>query len=367
MQKGVIFIHVVFIYSSELVIYNAVKKINLLSKEGKMYTSIYADETPLFIEQLVNTTEIRRLCDVGMHCGVEYANFPIYQQQKMPYSRLTHSVGVSKIVWNFTHDIRQAISGLLHDIATPVFAHTIDFLYGDHLMQESTEDKTLFFIENSKEITKILKEYNICVKEIADYHIYPIADNDTPMLSADRLEYTIGNGFCVYHMNMNHLNSIYADLIVAQNENGIDELCFQSIHKAKQFTEISLRNSYLFVSDEDRFAMQYLADIIGFAMKIGVLTQDDLYLTETQVIRKLYNDKELSDMWERYTGISSIATSTKKLENKYCVNVSAKKRFIDPLVLIKSNARRLSDIDDGIKELIQTFLSLDFSKWIYTV
>jgi len=104
------------------------KRLICYRKKAKMYTSIYADETPLFIEQLVNTTEIRRLCDVGMHCGVEYANFPIYQQQKIPYSRLTHSVGVSKIVWNFTHDIRQAISGLLHDIATPVFAHTIDFL-----------------------------------------------------------------------------------------------------------------------------------------------------------------------------------------------------------------------------------------------
>ena len=29
---------------------------------------------------------------------------------------------------------------------------------------------------------------------MADYHIYPIADNDTPMLSADRLEYTLSNG-----------------------------------------------------------------------------------------------------------------------------------------------------------------------------
>lgn len=332
-----------------------------------MYTSIYADETLLFIEQLINTPEMRRLHDIGMHCGVEYAKFPIYQQQKMPYSRLAHSIGVSKIVWNFTHDIKQAVSGLLHDIATPVFAHTIDFLHGDHLMQESTEEKTLCIIEKSKEITRLLKVYHISVEEVADYHIYPIADNDTPMLSADRLEYTIGNGFCIYHMDMNFLNSIYADLIIAQNENGIDELCFQSMHKAKQFTEISLRNSCFFVSDEDRFSMQYLADIIRFAIEAGILTPDDFYLTETQVIRKLKNDKKFSEMWERYTAVSSVAASIEQPKNQYCVNVSAKKRFIDPLVLIGNNTRRLSTIDAVFRGKLQLFLDLDFSKWIYTI
>ena len=40
----------------------------------------------------------------------------------------------------------------------------------------------------------LLKRDNIKIDEVADYHIYPIADNDTPMLSADRLEYTLSNG-----------------------------------------------------------------------------------------------------------------------------------------------------------------------------
>jgi HD superfamily phosphohydrolase len=333
----------------------------------KMYTSIYSDDALPFIEPLVNTAEMKRLSDVGMHCGVEYAGFQVYQQQNIPYSRLMHCVGVSKIVWNFTHDIRQAISGLLHDIATPVFAHTIDFLHGDHMRQESTEDNTLPLINNSREITRLLKNFHISVEEVADYHMYPIADNDTPMLSADRLEYTIGNGFCLYGMNLSFLNSIYTDLIVVQNEKTIDELCFQSIHMAKQFAEISLRNSYLFVSDEDRFAMQCLADLLQYAIKTDVLTSDDLYLTETQVIRKLNDDRALSRMWERYTKISSVAATMEKRENRYYINVSAKKRFIDPLVLVEGHVRRLSDIDDGVKEWMEAFLDLDFNKWIYAI
>ncbi len=278
-----------------------------------------------------------------------------------------HSVGVAKIVWNFSRDTKQTIAGLLHDIATPVFAHTIDFLNGDHLAQETTEDKTLQFIENSKEIRALLKEYHVCVEEISDYHMYPIADNDTPMLSADRLEYTLGNGFCVYHMEQNYLKSIYSDLIVTQNENGEDELCFQTIRAATDFTQISLRNSRLFVSDEDRYSMQHLADIIKCAIDNGVLTLDDLYLTEYEVISRLIADEKLSILWKRYSEISAVTSSSEKLGNQYCVNVSAKKRYINPLVLVGNSAMRLTDLDDDMRNQIQSFLDVDFNKWLYAV
>jgi HD superfamily phosphohydrolase len=332
-----------------------------------MYTSIYTDDIPVLLEQLAHTSEMRRLSDIGMHCGCEYAKFPFYQMERTPYTRLIHSVGVSKIVWNFTHDIRQAIAGLLHDIATPVFAHTIDFLQGDHLTQESTEDKTLSFIESSREITDLLKLHHIRIEDVSDYHIYPIADNDTPMLSADRLEYTIGNGFCLYNMELKTLNGIYQDLTVTQNEHGIEELCFQSVDAAKKFTEISLRNSRFFVSDEDRFSMQYLADIIRVAVDDGILVPSDLYLTEKEVIKKLKHDSKLSMMWKSYTDISAVATSTERLDNQYCVNVAAKKRYIDSLVLIGNTTKRLTEIDSDIRDQIHVFLNSDFNKWIYTI
>lgn len=56
---------------------------------------------------------------------------------------------------------------------SPTFKHCIDFLNGDAETQESTEQQPLEVISN--------------------YKIYPIADNETPKLSADRLEYTFMN------------------------------------------------------------------------------------------------------------------------------------------------------------------------------
>lgn len=61
---------------------------------------------------------------------------------------------------------------------------------GDSENQESTEERTEQIIKNSKEIMSLLKRDNIKLEEVSDYHIYPIADNDTPRLSSDRFEYT---------------------------------------------------------------------------------------------------------------------------------------------------------------------------------
>jgi HD superfamily phosphohydrolase len=330
-----------------------------------MYTSIYTNKVPAFINEFANTSDMKRLSDVGMHCGCEYADFPIYRKVKCHYTRFMHSIGVANIVWNFTQDMKQTVAALLHDISTPTFAHTIDFLNDDYIAQESTEDDTLSFIQNSKSITALLEKYSIKIDEVSDYSKYPIADNDTPLLSADRLEYTIGNGYIVHDIDLCELADIYNDLTIVKNELGIDELCFKSIKYAVRFVKISLQNSYWFVSDEDRFSMKYLADMVKTANEKNVLLPDDLLTTESRVIEKLKNHSELSEMWDNFTKISKISVANEKIPDRYCVNIPAKKRYINPLVHDGSNIKRITDIDVVSRELIEKFLSLDFNKWIY--
>lgn len=330
-----------------------------------MYTSIYTNKTPVLLAELANTPEMKRLTDIGMHCGCDYTNLPIYHQVRCHYTRYMHSIGVANIVWHFTQDIKQAVAGLLHDISTPAFAHTIDFLNGDHLNQESTEEKTLHFIENSKEIMALLKKHAIKVEDVCDYQKYPIADNNTPMLSADRLEYTLGNGYIIYNEDLSEIQDIYNNLTVTKNENHIDELCFKSQATAKKFVDISLRNSYLYVTDEERLVMQYLADIIQLAISTSVLLFDDLFTTESNVISKLKRSNKTSKLWDTYTKISAVSTTDNRKSDVYCVNIPAKKRYIDPLVLTETSPKRISSIDNATKNKIDEFLNLDFDKWIY--
>ena len=152
---------------------------SLNNEEVRQYLKILSPEFPEWLLEYIYTPEMLRLDGIGMSCGTLYTK--VYND-KYYYSTLTHSVAVALIIWNFTHDKKQTISGLFHDIATPVFKHCIDFMNGDSEHQESTEERTEQIIKNSKKIMDLLNRDGIKVEEISDYHIYPIADNDTPKL-----------------------------------------------------------------------------------------------------------------------------------------------------------------------------------------
>ena len=66
----------------------------------------------------------------------------------------------------------------------------------------------------------LLKRDNIELSEIDDYHIYPIADNDTPLLSSDRLEYSLSNALFTYNLlEIADIKEIYNDIEIQANEN----------------------------------------------------------------------------------------------------------------------------------------------------
>ena len=129
---------------------NYLKNVN---KEIKNYFKVLEPEFPEWLNDYINTPELLKQQYISMTCGTIYSNL---FESNFFYSSLDHSIGVALIVWHFTHDKKQTLSGLFHDIATPAFKHCVDFLNGDYLNQESTEDLTTQIISNSKEIMALL-------------------------------------------------------------------------------------------------------------------------------------------------------------------------------------------------------------------
>ena len=186
----------------------------------KEYFKVLSPVFPEWLLDYIDTPEMQRLSGISMLCGTDYSK--IYKYVSFN-SVLDHSVGVALIIWNFTNDKKQTLSGLFHDIATPTFKHCIDFMNGDSEHQESTEERTEQIIRNSNKIMSLLERDGIKVEEVSDYHIYPIADNDTPKLSADRFEYTFSNGIFLYNVwDLEEVAKYYNDIIVLKNEDGID-------------------------------------------------------------------------------------------------------------------------------------------------
>ena len=314
--------------------------------------TLYHNEIPAVLAACEAAPCMRRLQNVGMNCGCEYTAFPRFRDLA-PYSRFDHSLGVARIVWRFTHDEKQAVAGLLHDVASPVFAHVVDFLHGDYLVQESTEDGTEAIIARDETLLRALKNANLTVGDVCDYHRYPIADNDSPRLSADRLEYTLGNLLNYRIRTLDAVKAMYEDLTVGDAEDGKPELTFRTPAIAKDFTEASLVCSEIYVSAEDRYAMKMLSEVLKTALERGVLTEADLMTTEPAVIEKLLSDETTRAAWRNYRRFSAMLCADAPWGGAAWRQIPAKKRYIDPLI---EGRGRVSAAFPDAKERIDAFL-----------
>ena len=335
---------------------------NYLEKADKRiieYLRIIEPIFPVWLNDYINTKELLSQQYISVTCGTIYSDL---FESNFFFSSLDHSIAVALIIWHFTHDKKQTLSGLFHDIATPVFKHCIDFLNGDYMIQESTEDLTSEIIKNSDEIIKLLKRDNIKVSEINNYHIYPIADNDTPKLSADRLEYSLSNALFTYKLlDFKTIKKIYNDIEIQTNESNEIELGFKTKDIAKIFVETTSKLSVIYREDRTRYSMQLLADILKKLNDENKITRKDLYqLKESDVINIIETSKykNIFNIWKNAT---KVKVSKEKPDNVYFVHHGAKIRYIDPLC----NCERISKCCETAKKMIAKNLSYDMSNYVY--
>ena len=318
--------------------------------------SIYEKDIPSFLLPYLSSVAMQRLKGVDMNCGMNFTSFPVFRDLE-PYSRYDHSLGVALIVWHFTHNRIQALAGLFHDIATPAFSHVTDFMRGDYLKQEASENETSMVIHNDPDIMKQLSQDEISPDQVSDYHLYPIADNDSPHLSADRLEYTCGDIVDYHFGTAENVRALYNDLIVLKNEDGIDEIGFMHPKQTEQFARYALQCGKIYSCKEDRYAMDRLSDLLKECIADHTLEMSDLYTSEKEVIRKIrmVHEKE----WKEFTSLSRVVSLPADTKGARMIRV--KKRYIDPLVM---NQGRVSDLDPDLKKDMLAFRNDEMNEWL---
>lgn len=359
---------------------------------------------PSFLDRYLQLPVLKRLQGVGLLCGTDWTHL---YKNRFYYSRLDHSKGVALIVWHFTHDKAQTIAGLLHDISTPVFSHVSDFRKGDALTQTATEEPTARIIRGDAELGRLLAEDGLTAAQVEDYHIYPIADNEIPQLSADRLEYMFPSGMALDgSWTMEEILRCYNDLTILKNEEGRDELGFRSLEVAELYCEHFCMIGHILQLNENKLTLQLLGQIMNMAEKAGLLSESDfMTLSEREVMERLDDhakhdshtkldrhaeivsasipqrsrnnfgmtseDDKLCRYYKTFRTMTKIEHTNEALpENEYfCVNLKVKQRYINPLIIAPSPAEvstssttvstvkavRLSDISEKACRIIEDF------------
>lgn len=308
-----------------------------MNKQLENYQHILCKEFPDFLIPYLELDIMQRLKGIGLFCGCDYTSL---FHPKFFYSRYDHSVGVALIIYHFTQDKKQTIAGLLHDVSSPVFSHAIDFFNNDHIKQESTEDLNIEMIKNCKELIPLLENDGILLEEVLDYKDYPIADNPSPRLCADRLEYYFATAWLMLHtIDLKDIHSIYHKIKVMNNEEDLPELGFIDSDSAYHFLDLMHQCSLYYLSKEDKLALQLLADILKKMGQDRLMTTHDFYtMSEKEVIEKIKSSPYAS-IFNVFSNLKEVLYSPTKPVSKYNIKLEVKKRFVNPLL----NGERLSN------------------------
>ena len=318
------------------------------------------DDYPAFLRPYLELPLLTRLKGIGLLCGTDWTRL---YRNRFYYSRFDHSVGVALIIWHFTHDKAQTIAGLLHDVSTPVFSHVSDFRKGDALTQTATEEPNEFLIRNDAALARLLAADGLTADQVCDYHNYPVADNEIPQLSADRLEYMYPSGMALDgSWTYEEIRRTYGDLAVLTNEDGVPELGFQTPAVAEEYTEHFCLIGHILQLNEDKLCLHMLGQIMNLAVEEGILREEDfMQLPESEIIKKIdemTGSQQLNSLYRTFREMTSIVHSKSPLAGHFCVKLQVKMRYINPLVRLPTGeCRRIRDVSARADKIISDFLS----------
>ena len=263
---------------------------------------------PRFLNKYLEVPCLVRLKNIGYFCGMDYAS-PYAYSFAFYVSRYDHSLDVALITWNLTHNKEATLAALFHDISTPVFSHVIDYMNGDTVNQESTEEKTEEILRSSTELQELLKNENINIDDIVDFKKYSIVDLDRPHMCADRLDNIITVGMAwVQKLTLSDALKIINCTTKSINESGVEEISFTDEDIAEYIKVINDYINELTHTNNDTYMMLLVANLIKRCLELNILTYDELFLIgEHEVLEiiesSLGKDEELDNLYDSFKNI----------------------------------------------------------------
>jgi len=335
-----------------------------MNKEIEAYYKILSKDYPKFIDKYINTDSMQRLSTIGQFCDADYTKI---HSCKYWFSRLDHSIACALMTYKFTKDKKQVLATLFHDLGTPSFSHCVDYLLNDFINQESSERSIKDVILKSPEIINYLHEDRINIEDVVDASKYTIMENKKPKICVDRLEGIIGTGIVWCHFwNLEDVKEIYENITILKNKDGEDEIGFKTVEIADKFFEGVFKYSISLQKNDDKFAMQFVADILKCLISKKIIELDDLYkISEKEIIEIIKQDKDICESWKIYENTTKVNSSDEKPNNIYYASLNCKKRYVIPLVISDDKIARLNEVSKKCEILLDEYLNYEDKEFSY--
>ncbi len=301
------------------------------------YTKIFIDkEYPSFLDKYLKTKTLTRLKHITQFCGCDYTKLysPLFL-----YTRFDHSLTVAHMTWHFTHDKKETIVALLHDIGTPCFAHCIDCVFGDYINQESSERNIVDMIKKDKEILKYLEEDEISLEDLNSFSNYHILENESPKLCTDRLDGVLHTCYIWIHTHtIEQIKEVYDNIIVLTNEEGLKEIGFKSTEIAEKFVSMIYDYAKELQGNKDKYVTKYVAEIVKMSFDKKLISIDDLYTKKEEDLCETFNNNFSS--WKAFINAQHLIETDIEQKQKFYISFKIKKRNVIPLVSTINGAKK---------------------------
>jgi hypothetical protein len=295
---------------------------------------------PVILE-LLNSPAIKRLKDIDQGgYGPLFAK-PYKQVGQFGHNRFTHSVGVYLLLKKYGAPLEEQIAGLIHDVSHSAFSHCIDYIVdeGNGKKQNHQDNLHDSFVLKT-DIPKILKKYGFDLKYILNDKNFPLENNESPKLCADRIDFSLRDSISFKEISRPKVQEILNNLSTKK-----DDWVFKNLTSAKKFANLYLKLNKIYYSGLPSATMFLnVGNCIKYALQKRYIKQSDLYTTDKIVIAKikkyLNKDKNLKLLWRRMNDKNSVSENT----TNYDAEIFCKSRIVDPLFINKRKIKRLSQV-----------------------
>jgi HD superfamily phosphohydrolase len=181
---------------------------------------------------------------------------------------------------------------------------------------------------------------------------YPLLSNKLPDISVDRWDYFMRDGFT---KGLLPKETIQLFLKSVKEKHGV--FYFDDLSVASLFAVLFLNFCRLIWLDPTSHGSYFLlANALKLGVAKGYIAQEDFFLTDDIVMRKLRatQDKEIKSLLDRLEPGKEFHYAEKEKAEFYGVN---KPRHVDPIVLVDGTYKRVSDLISGMKEYFEEFVN----------
>ncbi len=268
------------------------------------------------------------------------------------FSRFSHSLGVFALLRRHNCSLLEQAAGLMHDVSHTAFSHLGDYIFSSNAQEAAKsnhQDRIHLHYLQKQNIDRILAKYNFKINELdPDSGHYLALEQPLPDLCADRIEYILHTALVTKMLTKNEVQSIFDDL----HFDGKHWFFTQS-ELARRFANLSLYYTKEFWGAPWNARMNiHFAEIIKRCFALGVLTHDDLFLTDQEVLDKIMayqnekHDRLIKLYWDQCEKIDEDFSDIKY----NMVKIQPKFRGVDPLIMTKDGLVRLTAIDSDYNQ-----------------